>query len=267
MTLAKGIIPTLLVNRSGALVKGRAFASDRIIGNPVQQARVYTNVRDVDELVVLAVHATLDGAGPNLNLIRQVSETAFIPLVYGGGISTVDEASACIRAGAERVVVGSAPILNPESIGTLISRIAEREGSNAVTVSVDFQQVGDLRKVAVRSGTLLTSMTAEEWARIAVQRGAGEVLLQSVDRDGTLGGYDLDAIRSVRAAVPGVRLIASGGCANYADMAEAFDAGADACAVGALFSFTDATPARARAHLMERGYNVRPPMRPLEKAT
>lgn len=255
MTLVKSVIPTLLYNGS-ALVKGIGFKSDRVVGNPVQQARVYTNVRDVDELVLLDVRATIEGRGPSLDLIRQVSETCFVPLSYGGGVCTVEDAAACIEAGAERVVVST------HAVGSdLIERIADRFGCNAVTVAIDHDTLGG---VAVRAGTVPLNISAERVAALAVQRGAGEVLLQSVARDGTLTGYDLEVLRRVRAAVS-VRLIASGGCGTYAHMAEAFDDGADACAAGAMWTWTDQTPAGARAYLAERDYDVRPAMRPLEK--
>ena len=257
MTLAHSILPVIRFDGHSVNI-GRQFVSDRPRGDVVSLARVYTSVRDVDELVLLDVRATIEKRGPSLDLIRQVSETCFVPLVYGGGIAVPADAGACIEAGAERVVICSAPILNVEPLGNLITAIAQRWGSNAVTVSVDFRRVGDDLRVVVRSGTLLTSMLVEEWAARAVELGAGEVLLQAVDRDGMMGGYDLDATRRIRSAIPDVRLIVSGGCGTYEHMAEAIDAGADAVASGSMFVFTESTPQGARAYLAERGYLMRP---------
>lgn len=229
MTLKTRVIATVLYNGT-AVVKGRAFAADRVIGTPEQVFRVFA-ARDVDELVFLDVRR---GVPPDLALIERLAAAASFPLAVGGGIYSLEDARAVIRAGADKVVIRRAV--------HVVEEVARALGSQAVVVSID---VGDPRIGA--------------WGQLArklVGRGAGEVLLQSIDRDGTLEGYDGEFIRRIAASVS-VPVIASGGCSGPQDMAQAIAAGASAVAAGALFAFTDATPATCRAYLRDQGVAVR----------
>lgn len=230
MTLKTRVIATVLYN-GAAVVKGRGFASDRVIGTPTQVVRLFAR-RDVDELVFLDVRR---GAPPDLALIEQLAADASFPFAVGGGIRSVDDARAVIRAGADKVVVRAGLSFIDEIAGTL--------GSQAVLASVDHSDAE-------------YGCDCEWVARVAEDLGAGEILLQHIEADGTLVGYDLGLIRRVAAAAE-VPVIASGGCSGPDDMARAIAAGASAVAAGALFSFTDVTPATCRAYLREQGVAVR----------
>lgn len=229
------IIPTVLV-RDGHVVKGERFAADDVRGNPVETVRVHS-LREVDEVVVVDVRATDQDRTIDAHLVRAISESLFVPLTVGGGIRSVDDAKRLFHAGADKVVIGAAA----ESIG-LIADLAATFGSQAVVVSVDAPD-GD-------------EWFAADYAVWLVDQGAGEILLQSIDRDGTLSGYDLALIERVAASV-GVPVIASGGCSGYEDMADALRAGASAVAAGALWTRTGSTPAGARAYLADRGFPMR----------
>jgi cyclase len=233
MSLKVRVIATVLWNGQ-AVVKGRGFAADRVIGTPRQVLRVFA-ARDIDELVFLDVRR---GAPPDPELIEDLAADASFPLAVGGGIWSVEDARIMIAAGADKVVLGSRPALaRPELVGQL----AERFGSQAVVVSIDCE--------ARYGGEVLIAGGYE-------REGAGEILLQSVPRDGTLGGYDTEIIHCVANAVS-IPVIASGGCSGPADMLAAVRAGASAVAAGALFSFTDTTPATCRVYLSEHGVAVR----------
>ncbi len=225
--LAKRIVPTILC-RGRNLVKGRQFAGDRVIGNVVQAVRIH-QMREVDELVLLDIGKGL----PDLAMIEELASYCFMPLTVGGGIHEVSQAVELIRRGADKVVIKDHRI---------IAECADRLGSQAIVASVDHRP----------------GMDSLTHAKDCEQSGAGEILLQSVERDGTMTGYDLELIKTVSNAV-NVPVIASGGCKGYPDMAEAFNAGADAVAVGALFQFTDSTPAKAANYLKSLGYAVREP--------
>lgn len=235
--LAKRIIPTMLV-RGRTLVKGERFNSWRSIGHAAQAARIHA-ARGVDELCILDISATAEGRGPDLDLVRELSEGCFIPITVGGGVRSIDHINALLRAGADKVCIGAAA---REDL-TIVDVASDRFGRQAIVVSLD---VG-----------------AEDWshhqarnAQVLESAGCGEILLQDMDRDGTMQGYDLDLIREVSAAV-NIPVIASGGCRDYADMLAAFKAGADACAAGALFSFTEATPRGAAQFLKRNQVEVR----------
>lgn len=238
MTVAIRVIATLLVNRDRLLVKGRSFAADRVIGDPIQYARVMANTREVDELVVLDVHATVDGREPPYDLIAQFAETCRVPLAYGGGVSNADVAARVIGTGADRVVLG-----RRYDLAVPISR---RLGAQAVVASIDAE-----RFYVQRWGWLPVT----DVARHIERSGAGEILLQSVLADGTLGGYDIVAIAAV-AQVVSIPVIASGGCSGPADAVAAVRAGASAVAAGALFAFTDTTPLDVK-NALSAGYPVR----------
>lgn len=251
--LAKRIIPTLLVNGAGALVKGKRFASDRVIGDPVQAAHVFAMVREVDELVLLDVDATREGRCIPIGLVQQIADCCFIPLSVGGGITTADRAMDILRNGADKIILGTAAFRRP----SLIEEITQKAGCQAVVVSVDVRQYPACPpEVVVGCGREQTQIEPAAYARHVTGFGAGEILLQSVNRDGEECGYDLEQIAAVSKSV-GVPVIASGGAGAYADLLSALNAGADAVAAGAMWQFSDQTPRRAKAYLAEAGIPVR----------
>jgi cyclase len=234
--LCKRVIPTMLV-RGRTLVKGRQFAADRSIGHAQQAARVHA-VRGVDELLILDIGATPEGRGPDLDLVRALSAGCFIPITVGGGVKTIEDIRALLRAGADKVAICSAARDAPE----FIRAAAEHFGRQAITVVIEHEDHKRIAPVAY-------SLEAQRY-------GAGEIVLQSRTRDGAMTGYDLAAIEEASRAVT-VPLIASGGCSSYADMAEALKRGASGVACGALFAFTDATPKGAAQYLRGAGFPVR----------
>jgi len=241
------IIPVLL-SRNGSLVKGRRFKSDRVVGHVLQAARVH-EMRGVDELMVLDVAATPEKRAPDFKLVKELTDGCFMPLTVGGGIRWVDDISQLMDSGADKVVVGTQAAKHPE----IITQAAERFGSQAIAVSIDVR----LGTVWTHCGTQDASFNPVEWARHVEMRGAGEIILNAIDRDGTMEGYDLNLIDAVSKAVS-IPVVASGGCSSYEDIELVLSATeAHAVAVGALLQFSDATPRGAAQHLSERGYQVR----------
>ncbi len=242
--LGKRVIPTMLC-RGRTLVKGKSFTGDRSIGHVMQAAKVHA-MRGVDELCILDISATSEGRGPDLDMVRALSAGCFIPITVGGGVKSLDDIDALLRAGADKVCVGSAWSLL--GYASLIRDASARFGRQAIVVSIDVRD-----GVAGRPGCAAPPAVA---ARALESEGAGEILLQSVERDGTMTGYDLDLIREVSSATT-IPVIASGGCSGYADMLAAIEAGADAVAAGALFAFSDCTPKGAAKYLKEHNVCVR----------
>lgn len=232
MSLAKRVIPTILSKR-GMLVKGERFKADRIVGNALQAARIYA-ARGVDELVILDVTASKDGREPDYKMIEKLSEGCFAPLTVGGGVETEDHVRNLLRAGADKVLMGFQKI-------DLVQALALKFGRQCIVVSID---VCGNHKFAVTC------------AKMAEKKGAGEILLQSHCRDGTMQGYDLELIRLVTREL-NIPVIASGGCSGYNDMAMAIECGADAVAAGALFQYTDCTPKGAAEYLSNQGIEAR----------
>ena len=232
--LAHRIIPTILV-RDGHLVKGTQFSADRIVGNALQAARIHA-MRGVDEILILDVTATQEQREPDYEMIRKLTETARVPVTVGGGLHELKAVQQLLDAGADRVCIGTS--------FALIGDIAKYYGSQAVTVTLDIGEHEETATDAMMSAAYLRDL------------GAGEIILQSVLRDGTMSGYDLELINDVGAMVS-IPVVASGGCSGYEDMYNAINAGADAVAAGALFQFTNATPAGAAEYLHERGVEVR----------
>jgi cyclase len=241
--LARRVIPTLLVC-NGRLVKDRRFAGKRIVGHPLQAAKIH-QARGVDELCVLDIGATPSGRGPDFRMVEALTECCFMPLTVGGGVRSIEDVRDLLNAGADKVAICTAV--------DVVSECAAKFGNQAIVAVVDSLQ----GEVAVRCGKEIYSPShVPSWAMTLEAHGAGEILLQSIDRDGTMEGYDLDLIRAVSRSV-GIPVIASGGCRDYTDMAAAINAGASAVAAGALFQFTDATPKEAARYLAERGYEMR----------
>jgi cyclase len=251
------IIPTLLLRGSG-LVKSVQFTKWRRIGPLTQALNVY-RARDVDELVFLDLDATPSGSGPDLDIISEVAEATSVPLSVGGGISSVSVAGAVLRAGVEKVVINSA--IHERS--TLVAELAEAFGSQSVIAAIDVRRASDGRAICFSHGATQSLGTDPvAWALEAEAHGAGEILLTSVDRDGTMQGYDLDLIRSVSDAV-GIPVIASGGAGDYGHLLDAVvTGGASAVAAASIFHFTELTPDGARRYLAKNGVAVRATWRP-----
>lgn len=241
------IVPTLL-SRGRELVKGKGFDSWRRIGTVMQASRVH-QMRGVDEIVILDIGATPEGRGPDFALIRDLTDECFMPVTVGGGVRTIEDIHALLYAGADKVSINTAAVRTPG----IVQQAAERFGSQAVVVSIDVKA----GEVSTRCGSEMTGLDPVGWAQEVERLGAGEILLCSVERDGTMAGYDRELIAKVSKAVR-IPVIASGGCSGYEDMADVLGTTeAHAVAAGALFQFCDATPKGAAEYLAGRGFAVR----------
>ena len=249
--LSKRIIACLDV-RDGRVVKGVNFEGLREAGDPAALAARY-NREGIDEVVILDVTATLEARQARAQTIRAVAREIFLPLAVGGGIRTEDDAAAAIDAGADKVSLNSAAIKDP----SLISRLAVRYGSQAVLVAIDARRSGDRFDVYARSGTDQTALDAIGWAREAAACGAGEILLTSIDRDGTKSGFDCELTAAVSDAVP-IPVIASGGAGTFDHFAEVFTTGhADAALAASIFHFNEHSVSQLKEFLTARGIPVR----------
>lgn len=224
--IATRVIPTLLMNK-GQLVKGPKFNCQRRVGSPRQAVSIH-NLRNVDELILLDINATT----PDLETIRSVTDVAFMPLTIGGGVRKIEDIRNLLNAGADKISIRTAI--------DLIKPAADKFGNQCIVASIDAHEGED---VCDRAKALATE-------------GAGEILLTSIDRDGTFEGYDLKLIESVSRAVS-VPVIASGGCGEYEHMAQALNAGAHAVAASSIFLFCDMTPKGAAEYLASKGFRMR----------
>jgi cyclase len=252
--LAKRLVPCLDVDR-GRVVKGVRFVSLRDAGDPVECARRY-DAEGADELVFLDITASSDARPIVLDMVRRVAEAVFLPFTVGGGVRSVADAEGLLRAGADKVAVNTAAIDRP----ALLEDLATRFGSQATVLAVDARAKGEAAwEVYVHGGRTPTGRDAVAWAREGVERGAGEILLTSMDRDGTKDGFDIGLTRAVAEAVR-VPVVASGGCGTVAHMAEAFTrGGAGAALAASVFHFGEIRIPEARAELLAAGIEVRPP--------
>jgi len=249
--LAKRLIACLDV-RDGRVVKGVNFEDLRQAGDPAELADRY-NREGIDELTVLDVTATIEGRRALLDTIRQVSRRIFIPLAVGGGIRSMNDARAVIDAGADKVSINSAALADP----TLITAIAGTYGSQAVIVAIDAKRGVEGFEVFGRSGTARQPREAVTWAREAADRGAGEILLTSIDRDGTRSGFDCGLTAAVSDAVP-IPVIASGGAGVPEHFLEVFEAGhADAALAASVFHFSEHAVRDLKMFLSEHGVPMR----------
>jgi len=233
-------------------VKGVHFQSLRDAGDPVEQAARY-DADGADELVFLDISASPEARRTTLEMVSRVAESIFIPFTVGGGIRSAADAGAVLRAGADKVTVNTAAVRDP----SLVSRLAESFGSQCIVAAVDVKRVDGRLTVVINGGREVTELEAVEWSRRLEALGAGEILLTSMDRDGTGAGYDLPLIQAVSQAVS-MPVIASGGAGNLVHLAEALEAGAHGVLAATIFHFQDSSLPRARAYLRERGYPVRP---------
>lgn len=250
--LRKRIIPCLDV-RDGRVVKGVQFGHLRDAGSPAHLAAEY-EAQGADELVLLDISATAEGRAARRETVRAVREVLSIPLTVGGGVRTALDAHELLGAGADRVSVNTAAVERPG----LLSELADRFGRQCTVLALDAagRDAGGW-EVVTRSGRRRTGTDAEDWAADAAELGAGEILLTSVDRDGTRAGYDLALIAAIAARVR-VPVIASGGAAGIEHMAKAFAAGADAALAASIFHDSDMTVAQAKLGLRALGVEVRP---------
>jgi len=228
--LVKRIIPCLDV-KNGRVVKGIKFKNLQDSGDPVELARHYNN-NGADELIFLDISATIEGRKSMLNTIRSVAEEIFIPLTVGGGIKTIEDMTAIIKAGAEKISINSAAIKDPN----LITVAAKKFGSQCIVVAIDAKRKGKSWEVYSHSGSKPTGIDVLEWVKTVVDKGAGELLVTSMDRDGTNSGYDLDLIRAI-ADIVSVPVIASGGAGNKEHFIDAIKNGAEAVLAASLFHY------------------------------
>lgn len=250
--LAKRIIPCLDV-RDGRVVKGVNFVNIRDAGDPVELATYYSQ-QGADEIVFLDITATVEARKTVADVVRRTVEQVFVPVTVGGGIRTLEDFQQLLRAGADKISVNSAAVKDP----TLISRAAERFGSQCVVLAIDARKDLDGRyEVVVAGGRTPTSMDAVEWAREGERLGAGEILLTSMDADGTKRGFDLEMTKAIADAVR-IPVIASGGCGSLAHFAEVFEAtGCDAALCASLFHFGELTVPQVKDYLRQQNIPVR----------
>lgn len=249
MSVAR-IIPCLDV-RDGRVVKGVRFSGLRDAGEPAELAAIY-EAQGADEITLLDVSATTDGRRAALRTVASVRERLAIPLTVGGGVRTVDDAAALLDAGADKISVNTAAVYEP----AIVTAIAKRFGSQCAVAAIDAASRDGGWEVTVRSGTVRTGLDVIGWAREVADRGAGEILLTSWDRDGTRSGYDLALLRAVARAVR-VPVIASGGAASPRHLAEAIEAGAAAVLAASILHDGEQTVATLKEFLADRGVEVR----------
>lgn len=249
--LAKRIIPCLDVT-DGRVVKGINFINLTDVGDPVEVARAY-NEQGADELVFLDITATSDERETMVEVVERTAEQVFIPLTVGGGIRSVEDMQKMLQAGADKISLNSAAITDP----SLISRGAEKFGSQCIVVAIDAKRTGDSWHVYVRGGRDDTGLDAIEWAKKAVALGAGEILLTSMDADGTKAGYDIELNQVISEAVS-VPVIASGGCGNADDILEVFEKTRVTAALAAsIFHYGEVKIPEVKELLAEQGVEVR----------
>ncbi|OUQ84718.1 imidazole glycerol phosphate synthase subunit HisF [Flavonifractor sp. An10] len=250
--LAKRIIPCLDV-RDGRVVKGVNFVNIRDAGDPVELARFYSD-QGADEIVFLDITATHEARKTVADVVERTAEQVFVPLTVGGGIRTLDDFRELLRAGADKISVNSAAVARPE----LITEAAERFGSQCVVLAVDARSRGDgTWEVVVAGGRKPTGLDLLEWVKKGEALGAGEILLTSMDADGTKAGFDLPMTKAVTEAV-GIPVIASGGCGSLSHFAEVFEeTGCDAALAASLFHFGELTVPQVKDYLRARNIPVR----------
>jgi cyclase len=248
--LARRVIPCLDV-KDGRVVKGINFVELRDAGDPVEQAATY-DAQGADELCYLDISASPEGRSTLLDVVRRTADQIFAPLTVGGGVRSVADAERLLEAGADKIAVNTAAIRTPE----LVAEIAARFGDQAIVVAIDAKRAGAGWEVYSHGGRTPEGLDALAWCRRVADLGAGELLLTSMDRDGTGRGYDLELVRAVTSSVS-VPVIASGGVGKLDDLADGLLAGADAVLAASIFHFGQHTIGEAKAHLVARGLAIR----------
>jgi cyclase len=244
------VMPSLLFKDLG-LVKGVRFDSWRRVGSVMQAVKVY-NMREVDELAFLDITATAEGREPDYETVDDIADECFMPLTVGGGVRELEHVRRLLQVGADKVALNTAAVERPE----LVREASATFGAQCIVVSIDALRRGSGWDVYTHSGTTRASVDVVELAQEVERLGAGEILLTSIDRDGTFEGYDVELVRAVSSAVT-IPVIASGGAGTYAHMAEALREGASAVAAASMFHFTEQTPLEAKRYLHEQGIPVR----------
>ncbi len=256
MSLAKRIIPCLDVD-NGRVVKGVKFVDIRDAGDPVEVARRYDR-EGADEITFLDITASSDDRETIVHVVEQVAEQVFIPLTVGGGIRTMDDVRRMLNAGADKVAINTAAVFNPE----FVKQASERVGSQCIVVAIDAKKVSaegepDRWEIFTHGGRKPTGLDAIEWARKMAEYGAGEILLTSMDRDGTKIGFDLELTAAISDAVS-IPVIASGGVGNLDHLADGVIEGkADAVLAASIFHFAEYSVEQAKQHMASRGIEVR----------
>jgi imidazole glycerol-phosphate synthase subunit HisF len=246
------IIPCLDV-KDGRTVKGVNFVDLRDAGDPVALAKAY-DAAGADELCFLDISASHEGRGTLLDVVTRTAEQCFMPLTVGGGVRAPEDMVALLRAGADKVAINTAAVNDPE----IVAKCAEKVGSQCVVVAIDARKTGEGWQIFTHGGRTATGKDAVEFARLVASKGAGEILLTSMDRDGTKSGFDILLTRAVTDAV-NIPVIASGGAGSVEDFAPAvIEGGASAVLAASIFHFGEATLAEARAALARAGAPVRP---------
>ncbi|HEY1554606.1 MAG TPA: imidazole glycerol phosphate synthase subunit HisF [Kofleriaceae bacterium] len=248
--LARRVIPCLDV-KDGRVVKGTNFVQLRDAGDPVEQAAAY-DAQGADELCYLDISASPEGRATLVDVVARTADQLFTPLTVGGGVRSVGDAERLLDAGADKIAVNTAAIRTP----ALVAEIAARFGNQAIVVAVDAKRHGDAWEVYSHGGRTPERLDAIAWCRRVAELGAGELLVTSMDRDGTGLGYDIELVRAVATAVT-VPVIASGGVGELAHLADGLEAGADAVLAASIFHFGRHTIGEAKAFLAARGIAVR----------
>lgn len=253
MSLAVRVIPCLDVD-NGRVVKGVNFVDLRDAGDPVEMAKIY-DAEGADELTFLDITASSESRETTFEVVSRTAEQVFIPLTVGGGVRTAEDVNLLLRAGADKVGINTGAIVRPE----VISEISRRFGNQVLVISVDARRSNEQPsgyEVTTHGGRQSAGLDAIEWARTATELGAGEILLNSMDADGTKNGFDLEMIRAVR-SVTQVPLIASGGAGKLEHFPQAIDAGANAVLAASVFHFGDMTIGQVKETLRAAGHSVR----------
>ena len=250
--LAKRIIPCLDVDK-GRVVKGVNFVNLIDAGDPVEIASVYDK-EGADELVFLDITASSEDRNIILDVVKKTAETVFMPLTVGGGVRSLEDIRKLLENGADKVSINTAAVKNP----SLVESAAIRFGSSTIVVAIDAKKVGENKwEVYIHGGRTPTGIDAIEWAKAVESLGAGEILLTSMDKDGTKSGYDIELTKAVSEAVK-IPVIASGGAGNVQHFYEAFEYGkADACLAASLFHFKEIEISELKSYLKNKGINVR----------
>lgn len=245
------LVPILLL-KNGRMVKTIKFDKLRDVGNPVTTAKIY-DAQSADELVFLDILASQEDRGALVDIVKEVTEECFVPLTVGGGVKTVQDVRELLKAGADKVAINTAVYQNHE----LLKEAARIYGSANIVVSIDYKNVDGVNKVFIRGGKQETEWEVVEWAKKVEELGAGELLINSIDRDGTMEGYDLDTIKKITEAVK-IPVVACGGVGQLKDFVDCVkQCEVSGVAAGSIFPFTDQSCIKARFYMNNEGLNVR----------
>jgi len=244
------IIPTLLVKLTG-LYKGKNFSSDRNVGSILPSIRTY-NLRDVDEIVILDIEATANNSDPNFDLIKDISENCFVPMTVGGGINDISQVQKLFRNGADKISINSHLYEDLD----FISKISRDFGAQSIVASIDVKKIENEWMCFSHNGKNNTEIEVLDWCKKLENKGVGEIMLCSIDKDGMMNGYDQDLIKYISKNI-NIPLIVSGGASSYEDFEKAIINGASAVAAASIFHFTYRTPNEAKDYLLSKKIPVR----------